>query len=89
MIVSEMLTNTVRHAQATNVRFRVVVSDDITLLQWSDNGVGLALDAQRGNGLNNIQRRASRINATVNIESAPDLGTRYTLTFPMRKETKS
>jgi signal transduction histidine kinase len=84
MIVSEMLANTLRHAQATTVTFSIVSSDDAITLTWQDDGVGIAPSSQRGNGLNNIQRRASRLSANVDLISHPGGGTRYLITVPLQ-----
>jgi signal transduction histidine kinase len=82
MIVSELLTNTLRHSQARCVHFTVDARGSQTTITWSDDGVGLDPAAKRGNGLNNIQRRATRIGATVSVDSDPDNGTRFTITYP-------
>lgn len=79
MIISEMLTNTIRHARATHTEFAVHVSKGQALITWSDNGTGIAPSTIRGNGLSNMQRRAARINATVECYTMPDEGTRYTI----------
>ncbi|MBU3678130.1 MAG: hypothetical protein FGM32_00795 [Candidatus Kapabacteria bacterium] len=85
MIVSELLTNTLRHSQAQSIIFTVDARGSQTTLTWSDDGIGMDPGARRGNGLNNIQRRASRISATVTIESSAENGTRYTISFPTER----
>jgi signal transduction histidine kinase len=82
MIVSELLTNTLRHSKARCVHFTVDARGSQTTITWSDDGVGLDPAGKRGNGLNNIQRRATRIGATVSVDSIPDNGTRFTITYP-------
>jgi signal transduction histidine kinase len=84
MIVSEMLANTLRHAQARTVSFTMHSDAEGTTLNWQDDGVGIAPSSQRGNGLNNIQRRAARLDATVNLISHPGGGTQYTVTIPIQ-----
>lgn len=83
MIVSEMLANTLRHAQARSVSFTIHSEAEGTTLNWQDDGVGIAPSSQRGNGLNNIQRRAARLHASVNLISHPGGGTQYTITIPI------
>lgn len=84
MIVSEMLANTLRHAQARTVSFTVHSDASGTTLTWNDDGIGIGPSSQRGNGLNNIQRRAARLHASVNLISHPGGGTQYTITIPPR-----
>lgn len=81
MIISEMLTNTIRHASATQATFSVIVRDGNTVITWSDNGTGIDPASKLGNGVNNIRRRAARINASVSCDTTPSEGTHYTITF--------
>lgn len=83
MIVSEMLANTLRHAQARSVSFTICSDAQGITLNWQDDGVGIAPSSQRGNGLNNIQRRAARIHASVKLVSHPGGGTQYTIAIPI------
>ena len=89
MIISEMLTNTIRHASATHVAFSIRSDDSYTIITWSDNGTGFDSSAKRGNGLHNIERRAKRIKADVTSESTHRDGTRYTITFPTTQSAQS
>jgi signal transduction histidine kinase len=89
MIISEMLTNTIRHASASHVAFSIRSDDAQTIITWSDNGTGFDSSAKRGNGLHNIERRAKRIKAVVVSESAPEHGTRYSITFPASQRAQS
>ena len=82
MIVSEMLTNTLRHSQAHCVSFTIDARGAQTTITWSDDGVGMAPAAKRGNGLNNIQRRATRIGATVTVNSESHGGTKFIIAYP-------
>lgn len=84
MIVSEMLANTLRHAQARTVTFSILSDAFGITLEWQDDGIGIAPSSQRGNGLNNIQRRAARLDATVNLVSHPGSGTQYTISIPIQ-----
>lgn len=89
MIISEMLTNTIRHASATHVCFSITSDALVTSITWSDNGLGIDPTAKRGNGLHNIERRAKRIKAIVAVDTSPDLGTRYTISFSNTPATQS
>jgi signal transduction histidine kinase len=89
MIISEMLTNTIRHASATHVYFSINADALVTTITWSDNGNGIDPSAKRGNGLHNIERRAKRIKALVAVDTSPTSGTRYTISFSKTQGTQS
>lgn len=89
MIISEMLTNTIRHASATHVCFSISADALVTTITWSDNGTGIDPSAKRGNGLHNIERRAKRIKALVAVDTSPNSGTRYTISFSKTQGTQT
>ncbi|MBS1732989.1 MAG: histidine kinase [Bacteroidetes bacterium] len=83
MIYKELLNNTVKHAGAGKVSIQVSVADpgDVTI-EMADNGAGFnPTEVKRGNGLNNISRRAERINATLTIQSGEGKGSLFVLKF--------
>ncbi len=83
LISKEALNNAARHAAATSVEVRIEDSGDRLLLEISDNGCGLP-ETQRtyGNGLRNMQMRATRINAQLRITSQPG-NTRISLSIKL------
>jgi signal transduction histidine kinase len=87
-IAQEALTNTLKHAQATEIQI-MLMCRDCPVMIVRDNGKGFdpqqVLPATTGRtawGLYGIQERANLINADVTIESAPGNGT--TITIRMR-----
>lgn len=77
MIFKELLNNCLRHAKATKVLISVQPADnDQLLIIQQDNGMGYNQNTvKKGNGLNNIQRRAERIGAELEIVSEENRGT--------------
>ncbi len=78
-ITQEILSNMLKHAKAYNATV-TVNCDDFVTLSYSDNGVGF--DENKivpGQGLDNIRQRCELIDATVEMNSAPNHGTRITL----------
>lgn len=72
-IIQELLTNTLKHAQATQARIEiVVVGSEITLI-YDDDGKGFdsRSNSNQGMGLNNIRARAEIIDAKLTIDSSP------------------
>jgi signal transduction histidine kinase len=80
LIFKEVVTNVVRHSQASRVQVIIRGGDGHLLISVSDDGRGFDQSrARRGNGLANIQRRANEIGATVDLESRPGGGTTWTI----------
>jgi signal transduction histidine kinase len=67
-VVSEALTNVVRHADAEVVEVSVRVTGGRVRVVVSDDGVGLG-DRPRGRGLNNLQRRAAEAGGSLTLET--------------------
>lgn len=75
--VKEALHNTLKHAGACEVSFRLSVEGGNLVAVIEDNGAGFDLAAQReGNGLLNLATRFEELGGHFHIESAPGKGTR-------------
>lgn len=84
-ILQEALSNIRKHAQAQHVRIRLRNGRDFTL-EIEDDGQGYDPDevASRGDahiGLHIMRERAARLNAHIQLDSAPQRGTRVGLTL--------
>ena len=76
LAVKETLNNIVRHAEATEIEFRLAVADDELIIMVVDNGKGFDADSpQNGRGLKNLPLRLSRIGGRYEIQSAAGKGT--------------
>jgi ligand-binding sensor domain-containing protein/signal transduction histidine kinase len=83
-IFKEILHNISKHAGATRVEIRVVISPREFRLYVVDDGVGFDPSAAyAGNGLKNLRRRAADLGAALDIQSQPGHGTTITLTAPI------
>lgn len=71
-VVSEAVSNAVRHSGATELTVQIKVEDDLSI-EVRDNGRGLPEVITRS-GLTNLQRRAEQAGGTFSIESAPGGG---------------
>jgi hypothetical protein len=67
-VVSEALTNVVKHARASLVRVVLQVRDEILELVIRDDGAGGA-DPSRGSGLIGLRDRVDAIGGTIVVES--------------------
>jgi signal transduction histidine kinase len=73
-IVSEALTNVVKHANAGEARVTVAREGDVLRCEIADDGRGGA-DASRGSGITGLRDRAEAAGGTLSVISPPDRGT--------------
>lgn len=80
-VVSEAVSNAVRHAQATALTVLVTVDDDLRI-EVRDNGVGVPDDLTES-GLANLRRRAEESGGRLTVGAADGGGTRLCWTAPL------
>jgi GAF domain-containing protein len=80
-VVSEALTNTAKHANATAVHIALDTIDGVVRLAVSDNGIGGA-DPTRGSGLIGLKDRVEATGGTLIVQSRPGEGTRLAVELP-------
>ena len=81
-VVSELLTNTAKHAHASVVRVAVEQRDKTLYLSVRDDGVGGA-DLARGSGLIGLRDRVEAIGGTAVIHSPAGAGTTVLVSMPL------
>jgi PAS domain S-box-containing protein len=81
-VVSEALTNAVKHARASVVHVTVEAREDMLNVCVRDNGRGGA-DPTRGSGLLGLKDRAEAIGGTLSFESAAGAGTSLYVELPL------
>lgn len=75
-IIQELLSNTLRHAQATEVFLQVSKFENKFLITIEDNGKGFDIKKfNRGNGITNIENRLKLFNGFIHIETNEKGGT--------------
>lgn len=85
MVVKETLNNTVRHAEATEVRFQMTIEDDVLEIAIIDNGKGFDVaQAGAGHGLKNCPTRLEKIGGSCKIESHAGVGTTVRIGLPLQ-----
>ncbi|MDN3356018.1 sensor histidine kinase [Actinomadura sp. DC4] len=82
-VVSEALTNVLKHAYATGVRVELGEEDAKVRLAVRDNGVGGA-DPARGSGLNGLRDRVAAVGGSLQVASPAGQGTTLIVTIPNR-----
>jgi signal transduction histidine kinase len=84
----EALSNTFKHAHATDVTVRLAAVFHGIRLMVADNGTGFesvspAAGQANGHGLRTISQAVEEAGGTVDITSAPGTGTAITITIPL------
>lgn len=85
-VVSEALSNVVRHAQADRAWVRASVQSGQLQIKVEDNGVGLPDAYKRGFGVRNMRDRARLLEGKIKLEGRDGGGTRVQLTVPVETE---
>lgn len=91
-IAQEALSNTLRHAKATEVELLLIERDNLAILRIQDNGRGFDMKEERNAasyGLKNIAERAVEIGGKYKIVSVPGEGTIVEVKVPLEKEAVS
>jgi signal transduction histidine kinase len=80
LIFKESINNAVKYAECTRLNVDIEITGKILTLTIQDNGKGFdPATIRQGNGLQNLQKRASEIKGQLAIHSAPGAGTRIEL----------
>ncbi|MFI5896927.1 GAF domain-containing protein [Actinoplanes sp. NPDC051513] len=86
-VVSEVLTNAVKHAGATVVTVDAAVEQDRLVLTVTDDGSGGA-DPARGSGLRGLMDRIEALGGTIEVRSPAGEGTTITCRVPVEPASK-
>jgi signal transduction histidine kinase len=86
-MVQELINNSLKHAQATEMLLSVLAEGDEVKLEYKDNGLGFEYkegEMKNGLGLSSIMKRAKLLKAShVKISTAPNHGFKFNLNIPM------
>jgi nitrate/nitrite-specific signal transduction histidine kinase len=86
LIFKESLNNAVKYAEASQIDLHLNLKSRFLKMEISDNGKGFDLDKiKRGNGLNNLEKRAKEIGGQIDIKSEPGKGTCINLMMVLKK----
>lgn len=84
MLFKEAINNARKYSNAEKVDISISEKKSVLKMKISDNGIGFDPESvKRGNGLNNMERRSKKMNASFSLESAKDSGTVIRLRIPL------
>lgn len=80
-VVCELITNTLKHAQAQHIFINLHQEDKLLFLNYTDDGVGFDIKeiSFKGMGLSNMESRIKSLNGTMNVESSPNNGVKVSI----------
>ncbi|NER15894.1 tetratricopeptide repeat-containing sensor histidine kinase [Spongiivirga citrea] len=83
-VIQELLTNTLKHAKATNIEIHLNVYDQKLTVLFEDDGVGFDLDkVTLGMGLSGMKNRIKAIDGTMFIDAISNRGTAVNIEIPV------
>lgn len=90
-VLQEALTNTIKHAQASQVWVDLSLEDDMVNLTVQDNGIGFSEEKPRSNGigLTGLRERITIAGGMLNINSRLKHGTILSAQFPLSNSVKA
>jgi signal transduction histidine kinase len=85
-MIQEILTNAIKHAEATEITVSLTQDEDSINIIIEDNGKGFNvknMTKKEGMGLNNITKKVEQLNGTFNIDSFEGKGTTILIDIPL------
>jgi signal transduction histidine kinase len=81
--IAESLTNSLKHADASNVEITLSRSNGALLIRVSDDGVGFQTMPATGSGLFNLRERLAALGGRLEVTSTHGIGTTVTAVLAM------
>ena len=91
-ILQELISNSIKHGQATQVIIRLLASNKELRLEYQDNGQGFDpdhLNKKTGLGMQNIESRLQMCKAQHTIASQPGAGFSFNIKYPYPDDSLS
>ncbi len=85
-LVQELLNNSIKHAEATDIQLVVEKNQSRLVLTYADNGKGFDFEEayqKRSLGLKNIETRAHMLHGTAIFDTKPGAGLRVIVSIPV------
>ena len=86
-IIQELITNVIKHANATEATIHITNHEDSLNIMVEDNGKGFnpsqVTKTNKGMGISSIDKRVEHLNGTMTIESEKNQGTTVIIDIPI------
>ncbi len=84
-MIQEMVSNTLKHAKATEIDLQLTLQDNLMNIIYEDNGIGFSLSDKlnKGLGIKSIQNRVENLNGTIAFDSVIGRGTIIIINIPL------
>ncbi|PKV52355.1 hypothetical protein ATE84_4467 [Aquimarina sp. MAR_2010_214] len=85
-MIQELITNTIKHAEASETHISLTNHDSLLNIIIEDNGKGFdakILPKKEGMGLRNIEKRVEHLEGTFEIDSTIGIGTNIIINIPI------
>ena len=84
-IIIELINNTIKHANATNIDLDIEMNEGNLTVFYSDNGIGFNMNQKSGGmGMDNIKNRCKSINAEYKFSTAPGKGFKMVISLELK-----
>lgn len=85
-ILQEIINNSLKHSCAGVIDIQIKQNLNDLKMIISDDGIGFEFDKEKYSsfGLSNIQKRTDELSGTLNLETSPGKGTKYTIVTPLK-----
>ena len=85
-VIQELVTNIIKHAQATEATISITQHDDMLSIIIEDNGKGFDVrksKSKNGMGLSSIEKRIEHLEGNFEVDSTPEKGTNILIDIPI------
>lgn len=82
LTVKEALHNVLKHSGAGRIDLNYIIENDILFIEISDNGKGMQLTGNQGNGMLNMKKRINRLGGTMVIREQD--GVKVEFSIPLK-----
>lgn len=84
LVTKEIVNNAIKHSGAKNISVKMELCKNDLRIEVADNGKGFDTTVTYpGNGLKNMRNRIAESGGTMEIDSSPDNGSRFTYSIPV------
>jgi signal transduction histidine kinase len=84
LIIKEAIQNIAKHSEASEAMISITIEDSFLIVSIKDNGIGIKGELSKsGNGLINMRKRVSDLNARFDLVSDSEKGTKIICTIPL------